>query len=345
MLPPASETDEPGATLRDNPMTPRYRIALVLAALLPVAAAACSSDGGSLGGDGAAAAATSIAAATTSAAGAATTTTDDPATRYYLSLGDSYASGYEAGKGNTTNGFAYQVVTQAKAAGFPLKLINVGCAGATTASLLESPGCPAVALGPGAGPYDDQTQIEAAEAFLRAHPGQVDLITVSIGGNDVTKCGDSADAVACVTDAVGSIKQNVPTIVSRLRAAAGPATLIVGTTYPDVILGSWVEGTAEGQQLATLSVTAFQQLINPALQAAYASGAGQFVDVTEATGAYGPLTDMTDLAPYGSIPIPVAKVCELTYFCAEHDIHPNADGYSVIAGLVTQAFVAAQQAG
>ena len=133
----------------------------------------------------------------------------------------------------------------------PLELANFACSGATTTSLLNDVGCPSVALGPGAAPYDSQTQIEAAEAFLQAHPGQVDLITVSIGGNDVTKCAAQPDPVPCVTGAVSEVSTNLTTIVQRLRAAAGPDVLIVGTTYPDVLLGSWVSGNPSDQQLAT----------------------------------------------------------------------------------------------
>ena len=146
---------------------------------------------------------------------------------------------------------------------------------------------------------------EAAETFIREHPGEIGLITLSIGGNDVTACADAVDPVACVTSAVDGISTNVPEILQRLRAAAGPETVIVGTTYPDVILGQWLDGTPEAQQLAALSVTAFKQLINPALAKAYADAGGEFVDVTAATGAYGPMTELTALAPYGEIPVPV----------------------------------------
>jgi lysophospholipase L1-like esterase len=258
-----------------------------------------------------------------------------------LSLGDSYASGFEPGVGNTTNGFAYQVAGQAQAASRPLELVNLGCAGATTTTLLNNKGCPAGALGPGATPYDAQTQLEAAEAFLKSHPGAVDLITVSIGGNDVTSCGRNPDVATCVSGAVGTINTNLPVIAQRLRAAAGTSTVIVGTTYPDVILGDWISG-ANGQQLATLSVAAFRSLINPALAAAYQGVQGTFVDVTEATGAYGPLTELTNLPPYGSIPVPVAKVCQLTHYCAQQDIHANKDGYKVIADLVYDAYTKAK---
>jgi len=320
--------------------------ALVLVAVL----ASCSSSGSSAsttnGTTGAASSSDAPAATTTTpTAGTATTAAAGAGARFYVSLGDSYAAGYQPGQGSTTDGFAYQLVDEAGAQQHPLELANFACSGATTTSLLNDVGCPSVALGVGAAPYDSQTQIEAAEAFLQTHPGQVDLITVSIGGNDVTKCAQQADPVPCVTSAVSEVSTNLTTIVQRLRAAAGSDVLIVGTTYPDVLLGSWVSGNPSDQQLATLSVTAFKSLINPTLQKAYESVGGQFVDVTAATGAYGPMTDTTTVDPYGVIPVPVAQVCDLTYYCALHDIHPNADGYKLIADLVLQAYLASPQAG
>jgi len=322
---------------------------------LVAALASCSTASGSAGtaddttGTASTAAAASTTAAPTTATPSTATPTSDPAaaagTRYYVSLGDSYAAGYQPGQGSTTDGFAYQLVDEAGAQQHPLELANFACSGATTTSVLNDVGCPKIALGPEAAPYDSQTQIEAAEVFLQAHPGQVDLITVSIGGNDVTKCAAQPDPVPCVTSAVNEVSTNLTTIVQRLRAAAGPDALIVGTTYPDVLLGSWVSGNPSDQQLATLSVTAFKSLINPTLQKAYESVGGELVDVTAATGAYGPMTDTTTVDPYGIVPVPVAQVCDLTYYCALHDIHPNPDGYKVIADLVLQAYLASPQAG
>jgi lysophospholipase L1-like esterase len=342
---------------REAILMARRRLASGLAAgatlALVAALAACSSSGSSAGttDDTTASASTADAPSTTAApttaptTGAPTMAAAAAGSRYYVSLGDSYAAGYQPGKGSTTDGFAYQLVDDAGAQQHPLELANFACSGATTTSLLNDVGCPSVALGPGAAPYDSQTQIEAAEAFLQAHPGQVDLITVSIGGNDVTKCAAQPDPVPCVTGAVNEVSTNLTTIVQRLRAAAGPDVLIVGTTYPDVLLGSWVSGNPSDQQLATLSVTAFKSLINPTLQKAYDSVGGQFVDVTAATGAYGPMTDTTTVDPYGIIPVPVAQVCDLTYYCALHDIHPNPEGYRVISDLVLQAYLASPQAG
>lgn len=257
-----------------------------------------------------------------------------PAPQYYVSLGDSYASGYQPGRGNDGHGFAYQVPGFAKTRGYRLKLVNFGCGGATTTSLLKRIGCPKAALGPGAPAYPRTTQIAAAERFIRANRRNVKLITVSISGNDVTKCAKVplAQVGTCVNDALVGIKSNLSKALKGLRQAAGRTTRIVGITYPDVILGGWVR--PGGKTLAEPSVAVFKQLINPALKKQYEAVGAKFVDVTAATGAYIPLTRTTKLAPYGTIPVAVAQVCKLTWYCASGDIHARTNGYGVIARLV-----------
>src|SRR5580698_5852601 len=73
---------------------------------------------------------------------------------YYVSLGDSYAAGYQplasALKGTDTAGFAYQVVGLAKAKGYHFALRNFGCDGATTSSIIHQAGCPLPHPGPDA---------------------------------------------------------------------------------------------------------------------------------------------------------------------------------------------------
>jgi lysophospholipase L1-like esterase len=253
-----------------------------------------------------------------------------------VSLGDSYASGYQPTVGNDGHGFAYQVGGFAKKRGYHLKLVNFGCGGATTSSLIKQKGCPRAARGPGSPSYSKTTQLAAAEKFLRKHRGEVKLITVSIGGNDVTKCATVpiAEVGDCVGDALEGINANISKAVKGLRKAAGPKPKLVGITYPDVILGGWVR--PGGRDLAEPSVTVFKTLINPALKKQYESVGGKFVDVTAATGAYTPLTQMTTLAPYGEIPVAVAKVCELTWYCERGDIHAKTSGYRVIAKLVAE---------
>jgi lysophospholipase L1-like esterase len=289
-------------------------------------------------------AALTLAACSSSSATTPSSRSSSPAggnVNYYVSLGDSYAAGYQPTgphSGMTdTNGFAYQVVGLAKEKGFDFTLVNFGCGGATTKSIIDSVGCPQSLLGPGATPYPDQTQAQAAEAFLRAHRGHVGLITVSIGGNDVTHCASVAQPIPCVSTALQTIKTNLAILLPGLRTAAGPDAEIVGTTYPDVILGSYLSKEPSARSLATLSIAAFKDLINPDLKAEYAAVGGSFVDVTAATGAYGPLTQMTVLPPYGTIPVPVAKICELTFYCEYQNIHPRTDGYTIIAKLVVGA--------
>ena len=123
---------------------------------------------------------------------------------YYVSLGDSYAAGYQRFSPTvaktTRDGFAYQVVPKARARGYDLKLVNFGCGGETSVSILNRK-TKCGGLGPGGADYAGVTQATAAERFLREHRGHVKLITVSIGGNDVTACAKQADPVAWVTPA------------------------------------------------------------------------------------------------------------------------------------------------
>jgi lysophospholipase L1-like esterase len=263
-----------------------------------------------------------------SSAGAATA-------QYYVSLGDSYASGYQptSEAGGTRNGFAYQLPGLAAKRGYKLKLVNFGCGGATSSSILsEKLAANARCKGPGAPRYTG-TQVAAAERFLKANKGKVGLITVSIGGNDITKCARQADAVTCVGTSLPQVEKNLATLLKRLRKAGGSKVRLVGITYPDVILGQWV-GENPNQDLAKLSVAAFQSLINPALKKTYEAVGGRFVDVTQATGAYTPLEQTVDFPPYGTIPVAVAEVCRLSFYCSKRDIHPTTPGYRIIAELV-----------
>jgi lysophospholipase L1-like esterase len=266
-----------------------------------------------------------------------------PPTKLYVSLGDSYATGYQptpqGTRGTSTrDGFPYQLPALARPRGWRLRLVNFGCGGATTTSILQDRGCRPRARALGGPIYSNRTQTAAAERFLRANRGKVDLITVAIGGNDVTRCVREPDPVGCVVTGVEVIKRNVSALARRLRAAAGRNVRIIGLTYPDVILGQWVTGRKEDQDFARLSLFGFRQLINPALKASYESvRRGSFIDVTAASGAYGSLEQTTYLAPYGQLPVPVAKVCQLTWYCQFRDIHARRSGYRLIAQLIARA--------
>ncbi len=280
----------------------------------------------------------------------ATTTVAPPSTpgpgkQFYVSIGDSYAAGYQPTTSRkvghtTTAGFAYRLADEATINGQHLTLVNYGCGGATTVSLVKQIGCKPQALGPGGITYSGKTQAAAALAFIAAHKADVALVTVSIGGNDITSCAKAKDVTGCLTDALKNVKTNLTGFLRDLRSAAGSNVRIVGITYPDVILGDYVSSKASERALAPISVAAFKSLINPALRAAYQSVNATFVDVTTATGAYIPFSQTTQFAPYGKVPVAVAKVCRLTYFCQFQDIHPRDDGYQLIADLIKKTLPA-----
>ena len=121
-----------------------------------------------------------------------------------MSLGDSYSVGYQPGLG-ATPGYTAVVARATR-----LTLVNFGCGGATTTSLISTVGCPDVLPHTAAAvSYPTTTQEAAAEAFLTAHRGHIGLITVSISGNDVTACATQANPISCVSAAVASITKNV----------------------------------------------------------------------------------------------------------------------------------------
>jgi lysophospholipase L1-like esterase len=281
----------------------------------------------------------------------AASTHDDKAPPLYLSLGDSYSVGFQPTAISSTDptggtpGYTAYVANHEQ-----MTLENFGCGGATTSSIIGGIGCKDPAAFD-AVLYPTTTQEQAALDFIAAHPGQVGLITISIGGNDVTGCTQSnaTAAAACLTTADNKITTNVTSLVSSLNTAlssAGDTVRIVGLTYPDVILGAYVNpGGAAAQALAAQSVQAFDLLINPTLKNAYTSGVpnGIFVNVTDApfrrasSGADTPLTLTHKTKKFGVIPVAVHEICQLTYFCSFQNVHANTRGYRFIGKLIVAA--------
>ena len=257
---------------------------------------------------------------------------------YYLSLGDSYSIGYQPGVGGTPGYTGYV------AGKLALTPENFGCGGATSSSVISSKGCGDPAS-QDAVPYLKITQEQAALNFIADHKGTVRLVTVSIGGNDFDGCSTAP----CVRSAMAPMEANIETLVGALKKAlvkaADTDARIVGLTYPDVDLGLFVypadPPTSASLTQARSSILAFDDLINPTLKRSYLSQSGtSFVDVTSAPYMKATKGDDTDLkvtetlAPYGTVPVAVAEVCQLTYFCSQGNIHANTKGYDFIGGLV-----------
>jgi lysophospholipase L1-like esterase len=257
---------------------------------------------------------------------------------YYLSLGDSYSIGYQPGLGGTTGYTGYV------AGKLGLTPENFGCGGATSSSIIKSKGCGDPA-GQDAVHYTGITQEQAALNFIAAHKGTVRLVTVSIGGNDFDGCSTAP----CVKVAMPSMEANIKSLAGSLQKALVKASdttaRIIGLTYPDVDLGLYVypadPPTPASVTQARSSILAFDDLINPTLKKSYLSVARtSFVDVTSAPYLKATRGDDTSLkttetlAPYGTVPVAVGEVCQLTYFCSQGNIHADTKGYDFIGSLV-----------
>ncbi|MDX8028965.1 GDSL-type esterase/lipase family protein [Lentzea sp. BCCO 10_0856] len=240
--------------------------------------------------------------------------------RLYVSVGDSYATG--VGPNGTSEGFAQIVARQSG-----LGLVNLACNGATSADLLTQEACEPEAAG--------RTQVDEAADTLRS--GQVDLVTMVIGGNDLLEpCAVAQDPMDCATSAFVDTKTNIATALTRFREVA-PNVKIVGLSYPDVFLGAWVNpALPDGEALARTSVALYEDF-NREIAAEYAKFGATFVDVTGMTGGYGALTELTEDPKYGQIPASVAEVCAFTYYCDDTDVHPTPAGHQAIADAVIAA--------
>ena len=239
-------------------------------------------------------------------------------TRYYLALGDSLAFGYQPTK-VFDQGYVTQLYADLHARQPNLVLNNLGCPGETSRTLRVGGICPY----PGGG-----SQLDAALAFLRAHRGQVQLITIDVGGNDVDHCVSLTTGIDenCFHQGLLTIALNLIPTVLQLRRAAPEAT-IAGMTYYDTVLAAWLAGP-NGQALARQSLPLSHQF-NGLLTLLYRLGRFRVADVA---GAFS-TDDMSTLV--NGVPLDVARICQWTWMCAPAplgpDIHANTAGYGVIA--------------
>jgi lysophospholipase L1-like esterase len=242
-------------------------------------------------------------------------------TVYYLALGDSLAAGYQP-DGTTGQGYADQLDAQLRAHGRDATLENYGCGGETTETMMQGGTCS----------YSDgSSQVQAAVAFLQAHPGQVPLITINIGGNDVNDCTGEAttsSADSCYESVDTSLSKNLTTMLGELRTA-DPSAVIAGLNYYVPELASWLDGSS-GQALAAAQLSA-TKVMNAAMDSDYEAAGGRYADAFTAFSS-DDLTGMTTLSGHGSVPVDVAAVCNWTWECTSYaDEHANQAGYGVIA--------------
>lgn len=260
--------------------------------------------------------------------------------RYYLALGDSLSVGFqpnangtgiETDRGYTNNLFALEARHVKK-----LQLVEMGCPGDTTTSLLTGVGNSQSARQFRCN-RKGGSQLKAAVAFLKRHhrAGQVPLVTIDIGANDVDSCttaGSLTAIVACVTNGENSIKSNTPKILSALKAAAPKGTKFAAMNLYDPVLGDYFSTNATDKALASASVPLLQG-INGDINAANAAAGFRTADVADAFSSYNQAATVSYAGQM--IPVNVAYVCAWTWACTTPpvgpNIHANDNGYSVIA--------------
>ena len=242
----------------------------------------------------------------------------------YVALGDSLAAGYQPGGGELRDS-AYPALAVSRLAGTgaSLRLENLGCSGETTTSLLEGGRCD----------FDAGTQIEQAEKVLEEARGNVGLVTIDIGGNDLLRCVrfESGIDAACVDAGVSTVGKNLPVILERLTAAAGGdvPVLVIGYYNP------WVAAKALDQPITGIAAAAkaYTRLSTTIEKAATSSGA-TFVGLDEAFGT----NDTTPTTIGGrTLPENAARVCTLTNLCTARDIHFSDEGAATVARVVAEA--------
>ncbi len=299
----------------------RRTIPLAAAVAVVLALSACGGDPEPVAST-AAPASTAPSASTTPSAGST------GAGGLYVALGDSLAAGYQPG-GAELRDTAYPALTATRlsAGGDELTLENLGCSGETTTSLVKGGKCDFAA----------GSQLEQAEKLLKGSD-DVALVTIDIGGNDLLRCvrGGAQIDTACVTAGVGTVKKNLPTILERLRTAAGPdvPVLVVGYYNP------WLAAKALDQPIKGVDAAAkAYTALSAAIESAAKTSGTTFVGLDQAFST----NDTTPTKINGrSVPKNAAAICTLTNICTASDIHLTDEGAATVARVLAKA---AQKAG
>ena len=241
-----------------------------------------------------------------------------PPQGYYLALGDSITYGFQPTKAKAgappsafDTGFVNVFAARLRKLSPKIQVVNYGCPGESTKTFVDG-GCPG--RGDVRGLHDafKGAQLDAALAFVRAHPGEVSPITLTLYGNDwlpllLDTCKGN---VACVRkrgpSATASFASRLSSILQRLRAAAPRAVIIV--------TGAW---NPDPNQLQELSP------IYRSLEASIARAA---------TGSRARIAKMLPVFnPPGNVGTQRARLCALTFICSKGDPHPTDAGYRVMA--------------
>ncbi len=259
-----------------------------------------------------------------------TTSTSRPSTNtsYYVSLGDSYATGVQpdaSGNSVSTNeGYPDILYNEVRPSMPGLQLVKLGCSGETTTTAIKGGTCH----------YAEGSQLAAATSFIRANQSSIAFVTVELGANNFESCVTNGDLDAgCLLDEISTVETELPQIFQQLRDAGGSQMKIAAMNLFDPFLAAWLSGPS-GQTLAQASVEVLREF-NQALRSIHSAAGARTANVAAAFSTYESFSTTTDLPGRGTVPVAVARICQWTWGCAPPpqgpNEHPNAEGYQQIA--------------
>jgi lysophospholipase L1-like esterase len=228
----------------------------------------------------------------------------------------------------THEGYANDLATDLEARWPGIQLVEVGCPGETTTTMLDG----------GDRCYrTPDSQLGAAVDFLRTHPTTT-LVTVDLGFNDVRPClvQRTVDE-PCVEEALGHIRQQLPVILSTLRGASTRSVHLVGIDHYDPYLADrLLDPGAEPFAQQSLGVI---DRLDDTLRTVYAGFGVPTADVPARFDQAS--TRPVAYGTAGEVPEDVARICTLTWMCQPRPLgpnpHPDAAGYQAIADAVSSA--------
>jgi lysophospholipase L1-like esterase len=243
---------------------------------------------------------------------------------YYLSLGDSFGFGlqgtrfeemYDAGTYTPdafNTGYTDDLAAMIRARLRPdLQVVNYSCPASGTGEMLRADGCFFQQIGLALHDEFSGAQLDAATAFLRAHPGQVSPITISIGTADMLSAIEDCHAApVCVarSGVFRTLRQNLTVILGRLRAAAPTADIVLLLSHNVTVVDFPGDNPLWAAFVLELRTIAAPKNVRVA---------DAFAAITLS-----------------------GRTCELTFACLAGDLadaHPNDAGYAVMARLFYRA--------
>jgi lysophospholipase L1-like esterase len=238
---------------------------------------------------------------------------------YYLALGDSIAYGVQPANVDlpppAVHGFVDLFAARLRKLAPKIRVVNYGCPGESTKTFIDG-GCPWLAERRKLHTPFHGTQLAAALAFLRAHPGQVSPITVTLGGNDINEVADVCKGnLAC-------IKARAPAALRRFRTPLSGILEPIRSAAPqaEIVLTGLYNFNADDLR----RTDPIFRSVNGAIAGVARRFSAHYANLF---AAFNPQGEQER-----------ARVCAYTFICGQvEDPHPTDAGYRAIAAAVWKA--------